>query len=143
MYFCTGLAQGYIRRKTFSAEFMSQFDDHHLNHFGSKAPIGGYPDDGNGYYSRKLSYKDWYVFNNWQRAHLNFLETYSVVVCMTFITAFNAPLWAAVVGYALVLGRIFYGLGYCNLGPKGRLVGALLWDLGLLAAFAGSIYSLV
>ena len=48
--------------------------------------------------------------NNWQRAHLNFLETYSVVVVMSLITAINQPLWASVVGYALVLGRIFYGL---------------------------------
>ena len=114
-----------------------------MEHFGVKAPVGGYPDDGNGYYSRKLSYKDWYVFNNWQRAHLNFLETFSIVVVMSFITAINQPLWAAVVGYVLVLGRIIYGLGYCHAGPKGRLVGAILWDLGLLAVFAGSIASLV
>ena len=62
---------------------------------------------------------------------------------MSFITAINQPLWAAVVGYALVLGRISYGIGYCNLGPKGRLLGAILWDLGLLAVFAGAITSLV
>ena len=62
---------------------------------------------------------------------------------MSFITAINQPLWAAVVGYILVVGRIFYGLGYCNIGPKGRLVGAILWDLGLLAVFAGAITSLV
>ena len=83
------------------------------------------------------------MFNNWQRAHLNFLETYSVVVVMSFITAINQPLWAAVVGYALVLGRIFYGLGYCHIGPKGRLLGAILWDFGILAVFAGAIASLV
>jgi hypothetical protein len=49
------MAQGYIRRKTFTAEFMSQFDEIHQQNFGTKAPIGGYPDDGNGYYSRNIS----------------------------------------------------------------------------------------
>ena len=62
---------------------------------------------------------------------------------MSFITAINQPLWASIVGYVLVVGRIFYGLGYCHLGPKGRLLGAILWDLGLLAVFAGAIASLV
>ena len=62
---------------------------------------------------------------------------------MSFITAINQPLWAAVVGYVLVLGIISYGIRYCNLGPKGRLLGAILWDLGLLSLLAGAITSLV
>ena len=71
------------------------------------------------------------------------METFSVVVVMSFITAINQPLWASIVGYVLVLGRILYGLGYCHIGAKGRLVGAILWDLGLLAVFAGAITSLL
>lgn len=31
---------------------------------GEKVPKGGYPDMGNGRYAAKLSYKEWYEFNN-------------------------------------------------------------------------------
>ena len=48
--------------------------------------IGGLPDDGNGFYAAKLSYKDWYDYNNTVRGHLNFLETCIPVATMAGIT---------------------------------------------------------
>ena len=68
IYYFVSACQGRIRSKVFSKEFMSQFDQQHQEAFGTPATVGGYPDTGNGYYADKLSYKDWYVFNNWQRA---------------------------------------------------------------------------
>jgi len=53
---------------------MSQFDEIHEKEVGGKAPALGYPDTGNGRYSAKLSYGDWFSFNNWQRVQYNFLE---------------------------------------------------------------------
>ena len=55
-----------IRRKIFNKDFMAQFDEEHKAAFdGQSAPVGGWPDNGNGYYAEKLSYGEWYVFNNW------------------------------------------------------------------------------
>ena len=44
---------------------MAQFDEEHEKAFGTKASIGGYPDNGNGYFADRLPYGDWYTFNNW------------------------------------------------------------------------------
>ena len=51
-----------VRRKIFTKEFLAQFDEEHKTAVG---PEGegvnevGYPDIGNGYYARKLPYRDW------------------------------------------------------------------------------------
>ena len=66
VYLCTAFSMGYIRRKIFTKEFMAQFNEEHQEVFGTDAPPLGHPDDGNGYYARKLSYGDWYTLNNWK-----------------------------------------------------------------------------
>ena len=122
---------------------MEQFNKEHQEAFGRDAPIGGNPDDGNGYYSEKLTYRQWYDFNNVQRAHMNFLEHMAPTIFMTIITALRQPLWAMITIFVLVLGRIVYGCGYVKKGPNGRLVGAYIVDLGLLSGVAGCIYTMV
>ena len=62
VYWATSFMPAGIRYKVFNEEFMKQFDAEHQEAFGTNAPKGGHPDDGNGYYSQKLSYKDWYDF---------------------------------------------------------------------------------
>ena len=54
------------RVKVFNKEFMAQFDQEHKNALGQSAsvPKFGYPDCGNGYYAKKLSYADWFYMNN-------------------------------------------------------------------------------
>ena len=54
------------RKKIFNAEVMSHFEDVHEAALGkgTKPPVGeGYPDTGNGRYSSKLPYSDWFEFN--------------------------------------------------------------------------------
>ena len=53
------------RKIAFSPEFLKQFEQEHNAAFpGKGAPgKGGLPDNGNGYYARKLSYEHWYKFN--------------------------------------------------------------------------------
>ena len=143
LYFFVLFCQGSKRAKVFNAEFMAQFDTEHEEAFGTKASKGGYPDTGNGYYSQRLSYKDWYEFNNWQRAQNNFLETLTPVVVLALMTAITEPLMACISMAVLIFGRLFYSLGYCHFGPKGRLVGAIITDLALLAVFVGAIMTLV
>jgi len=50
------------------------FGEIHKKATGKEVEEGGYPDMGSGVYSMKLSYKDWYDFNNGQRVHLNYVE---------------------------------------------------------------------
>ena len=61
---------------------------------------------------------------------------------MTSITAINQPLWAAICGFILVIARIIYAEGYKRFGPKGRLVGAILTDIALLAVFVGAFITI-
>ena len=62
MYFLTMAA----RIKVFTKEFMAHFAETHANAFPKRPvpPQWGYPDTGNGFYSKRLSYKDWYNMNN-------------------------------------------------------------------------------
>ena len=121
---------------------MAQFNDIHQEAFGTEPSALGYPDNGNGYYAQKLSYKDWYEFNNWQRAQNNFLETIAPVIVMTLMTAITQPLMAVVCAGLLIVGRFIYSLGYCKFGPPGRLVGAIVIDLVLLAILVGSFMTI-
>ncbi len=51
------------RIKIFNGKFMKKFEEDHKAAFGTRPADLGYPDTGNGRYSKELSYKDWYVFN--------------------------------------------------------------------------------
>jgi hypothetical protein len=66
---------GRIRGKVFTEEYMKQnFGSEHQKCFNEEIKAGGYPDSGSGFYSKNLSYEDWYRLNNGQRAHMNFVE---------------------------------------------------------------------
>ena len=64
------------RTQCLDSEVMSQFTEEHALAFGGAAtvPKMGYPDCGDGYYSKKLSYANWFKMNNGQRAQLNYFE---------------------------------------------------------------------
>jgi glutathione S-transferase len=96
---------------------------------------------GNGKYSAKLSYEDWYRFNNAQRAHYNFVEFAPSCFVMLFISGIYFPIPTAILGLALFIGRIIYSVGYANGGPGGRLVGAIIGDLVLLGLLGLSLTS--
>ena len=54
------------RKRVFSDDYMKRnFGEYHKMHMGvdTEFPRIGYPDTGAGFYSKKLSYKDWYTFN--------------------------------------------------------------------------------
>ena len=62
MYFFTMAA----RIKVFTKEFMDQFKQLHCVAFPQRpdTPQWGYPDSGNGYFGKRLSYEHWYIMNN-------------------------------------------------------------------------------
>ena len=59
------------RFSAFNKEFMQQFEEEHKKAFGQDATpaVGGFPDQGDGRYSEKLSYKAWFDFNKANRCH--------------------------------------------------------------------------
>ena len=61
---------------------------------------------------------------------------------MTLITCINQPLWGCISIYTLVVGRFLYAVGYCKSGPKGRVLGAIITDLALLAVLIGGFVSI-
>jgi glutathione S-transferase len=135
---------GKIRGEIFTEDFMkTHFGDEHKTATGSEIQKGGYPDMGNGRYSAKLSYEQWYRFNNAQRAHYNFLEFAPSGLVMHFVGGIYFPIPMAVIGVVAIIGRLIYSIGYVNNGPKGRLVGAIIGDLILLGQLGLSLASAI
>lgn len=98
---------------------------------------------GSGLYSTKLSYKQWYDFNNAQRAHYNYIEMAPTTFVWLFIAGLYFPIPAAAVGLALFIFRIIYTIGYVKSGPRGRSIGALGNDLCLLGLLGLSLASAI
>ena len=105
-------AIGGKRSKMFSQEFLDEhYGEEHFRHFGEKIPKGGYPDMGCGRYAERLSYKDWYLFNNAQRVHYNFVEQVAPIIALIFITALALATLAGHLGWAYFIGRIAFAIG--------------------------------
>ena len=96
---------------------------------------------GSGIYSQKLNYKQWYDFNNAQRAHYNYLEMAPTTLVWLFCAGVYFPIPAAIIGLLVIILRIIYSVGYVKGGPQGRLIGALGNDLALLGLLGLSLAS--
>ena len=116
------------------------FGEEHRKAFpGDKeVPKGGYPDNGSGIYSRKLSYKDWFEFNLAQRAHLNFVEQVFFVCFLILVSGVKYPIYATGAGALYAVGRLLYAIGYSS-KVEGRLIGFLVVSISLLGLFGMSI----
>ena len=134
---------GRVRGTVFTEEFMKQnFGAEHKTATGFEIAKGGYPDMGTGLYSQRLSYKDWYAFNNAQRVHGNFIEMAPSTFVWLLIAGLYFPIPAAAIGLGVFFARLIYSIGYSGeKGPQGRIFGALLNDLFLLGLFGLSIAS--
>ena len=104
---------GRQRSKVFSREFLSEnFEEEHIeamNEEGVMTDIspGGFPDCGDGRYSEKLSYRDWYIFNQTVRAHINFVEALPGVITILALSGFVLPQLTNVVAYVTIGIRLF------------------------------------
>ena len=96
---------------------------------------------GNGYFSKKLSYKDWYEFNNAQRVHYNFLESLPIVLVLLFISALKQPLAALILACIYFVSRLIYSLGYVVGGPNMRNIGGVPMGSTVLTLFGLSLYT--
>jgi len=98
-----------------------------------------YPDTGNGRYSQKLEEKDWVTFNNYQRAHMNFVEGVASAITFQLLSGLFFPKLAGILGAMYIAGRALYAYGYMAKGPKGRSMGGLILDVALVAMFVASL----
>ena len=129
-------------RKVFTKEFMEEhFGEEHKNATGKEIEKGGAPDMGSGRYSQKLSYKEWYDFNNAQRAHYNYVEFAPTTLVWLFCAGIYFPIPAAALGLAVFIFRAIYSVGYARGGPAGRTIGAVGNDLVLLGLLGLSLAS--
>jgi hypothetical protein len=104
----------------------------------------GYPDTGNGRFSDKLSYKDWFKFNNAQRVHLNYFEFMAITLVALFMAGIFQPLWAASIGIMGIFGRELYGIAYGRMNnPNGRLIGAMVHEAGVFVNIGIVFYNVV
>ena len=124
------------RLKTFTKKFHKDngFDELHRTAFKKGPADMGYPDTGNGRYSMKLPYKEWYKFNCAQRVHMNYIEGFTVFVLGTFITGLIHPHLTFGIQCVYLIGRQLYSQGYMK-GAQYRLIGAYLYQLANLAVF--------
>lgn len=105
------------------------------------AAQGGYPDMGCGRYSQKLTEKEWEDFNNAQRAHYNFVEGVATYIVLILAAGVYYPVYASILGVAILVGRMIFAIGYVTAGAKGRLAGALTVDVALLGLLYFAILS--
>ena len=101
---------------------------------------------GSGRYSQKLSYEEWYKFNNAQRAHLNFVEWIAPSVVLILVGGLYFPIVSASLGLAVIIARALYAIGYMINGASNiiRAIGAIGNDILVLAilflAYISAIY---
>mmetsp|Transcript_32658 Transcript_32658/g.29541 ORF Transcript_32658/g.29541 Transcript_32658/m.29541 type:complete len:151 (-) Transcript_32658:81-533(-) len=124
-----------LRLKYFTEEFMdANFGELHWKEIGRKIEKGGYPDQGNGIYAQKLPYDQWLKFNIAQRTHQHILEMIGFQIPLVLLAATGSGLAAAICGWALVIGRIVYTMGYLNekKGPNARQPGMVIMSIAAL-----------
>ncbi len=95
------------RMKIFRFKFFKDngFVEQHQEAFKEAPAKLGYPDTGNGRYSKKLTYKEWYTFNCAQRVHMNYIEGIVLIVIGSLISGIVYPQWTFAIQVLYILGR--------------------------------------
>lgn len=101
----------------------------------------GVPDTGNGWFSQKLSYQEWFDFNIARRQYLNTLEVVTPAIAWLLIAGLYYPWTSFVFGCMFLVARTLYNIGYMKT-PMARIPGQLLTMLMLLCLFIFAIVSI-
>ena len=138
------------RTEVYPRTYMSDFDEQHREAFPGEDKAGwyGYPDCGNGLYSKQLSYAHWYKMANAQRVQENLFGIVGGgglpgVLLLTLIPALRFPRTAFGLQIGCALGRVAYSIGHVKYGPSGRKLGQRVLDVSILAALILSGYTVV
>lgn len=133
-YVVVGMQFRNTRLKLLNPKFLEEnFGDVHRKAFGTPVPKGGYPDDGEGRYVKKLGYNGWLEFNNSLRTHQQYKEWILAAVFITLLSGQFNPITTAILGVINVIGRVVYTAHYKSKGPDGRFIGVALHELPIIA----------
>jgi hypothetical protein len=154
----TGMLMGKIRKKFFNKDFYEKNFPKYKQLGNVMKPDGGYPDDGQGRLADLLSDEQWFIFNNYRRAHMNYLEVCFLfyffksfhllvfkgafpIIIPLLISGLSYTRLAFFTGLIYIIGREVYSQGYRRSGSKGRLYGAILLDLALFILWSSALYT--
>ncbi len=133
---------GGARGKTFTKEFMAQFEDEHRKFFNTPVPPAGLPDVGSGRFAAKLDYKSWMEFSKRQYLYMNLIEELPLVLTLIFITGLGSSISALIIGGFYFIARIIMIISWMHVN---NLVARVLLDRPIVwskwALFALSLYS--
>ena len=135
---------GGSRKSAFNETWMNKnFLKQHQEAFGAESQPSkeGYPDTGNGIYSKQLSYKQWYEFNLNQRCHMNCMETVLQQMLFMLVAGVHYPKVSYILGGIACAGRVFYAYGYAR-DPKLRMPGFILTMGSMMSSFFVSLASI-
>ena len=106
------------RKMAFTPEFMSQFEQEHKDAMGGGKPDGiAQPDQGTGWYSRKLPLAQWVRLMSAQRIIFNYIESFPTMIMFTVISSLYFPIPALVGIWGTLLGRLIFVVGYKKSPP--------------------------
>lgn len=122
------------RSKFFPKSFMEEnFGEQHFGLFANHLGAGGFPDNGNGIYSDKLPYSQWFELNCAQRCQYQAIEQLIIFAPLSILVTANSNMLAAILNVVWVVGRVLYTIGYMK-HPNKRAIGALVSDAALVGA---------
>lgn len=140
-YVMIGISITQKRKSIFSLDFMKKhFGDQHKKATGQEIQAGGYPDMGEGRYSKKLSETQWLEFANAQRGHGNYTEWITIQYALYLIAGLFTPVFTFYSLIFTIVGRFIYTFGYKVYGPNGRMIGAAIYELPLLVNLVTTLY---
>ena len=118
--FSFGFMANNKRRRIFPKEYMEQFNRQHQAEMKSDTPVGGYPDMGNGFYSKKLSYHDWFEFQLERETYHDFVESITTLCFCALIAGLLAAWLTMVFMWIHIVARLLKEIAIRRLKPDSR-----------------------
>ena len=101
------------RMSTYDAEYMQMnFQAEHYREVGDDPAWYGYPDDGNGKYTRFKGYPDWYFMNIAKRQAANNTENLVTLLPLSLVNGAVFPKTTMLFLSSYLVGRYLYAEGY-------------------------------
>ena len=103
------------RKKAFTPEFMQQFVDEHKKSYpedNHPLDMSGNPDQGTGWYSKKMDLIQWHDLNRSMRTHQVWLENLPFIILLPPIAGVLFPVPTLVCVYLTLILRIMFNIGY-------------------------------
>ena len=122
------------KRAVYTPEHMNKYQETHKEAFGPDKDVNNMalPDQGTGWYSKDLGYKDWIDIQKAMRIPMNYIEQLPIIFFLSLIAGLYFPMATNVIVWIMLVGRILYSFGYKK-ETKARVPGAII---GFLCAFA-------